>query len=334
MLDVNNIDLLSRYLCDHGFAGDPSQLTITPLSGGVSNTVIKVYSPRGVFVLKQALRKLKVKAEWISDLERIHVEKQVLRFLARVIPGYTPALIFEDDGNYVFMMESAPEQASNWKQLLMKGELKTSVAGMCGQFLGLVHQVTGGSVEARQLFSEKKYFRQLRVEPFFEYLKPMHPALEDVLEQHIEKTWARRDCLVFGDYSPKNILVWEQRIMPIDFEVAHMGDASFDIGFITCHLLLKSLHFPERMDDFHALAAAVLDGYFGARPVDRTVVEAEAVMQLAFLMLARVDGKSPVEYIVEDDEKQRVRRIANRIIQDGLDNYGQVMALVRAETKR
>jgi hypothetical protein len=88
------------------------------------------------------------------------------------------------------------------------------------------------------------------------------------------------------------------------------------------------------MDDFHGLVVAVLDGYFGARPIERAVKDAEAVAQLAFLMLARVDGKSPVEYIVEEDEKQRVRKIAYRIIQDGLRNYGEVMALIRAEIKQ
>jgi hypothetical protein len=43
-------------------------------------------------------------------------------------------------------------------------------------------------------------------------------------------------------------------------------------------------------------------------------VESRAASLLPGLFLARIDGKSPVEYIVDDDQKNKVRRTAHALL--------------------
>jgi tRNA A-37 threonylcarbamoyl transferase component Bud32 len=295
------------------------------LGGGVSNIVARIKSDLGVYVLKQALPRLKVKVEWLSDVERAHVEKKVLELLPTIVPGQTPALVFDDPDNFLFMMESAPDGAMNWKQLLMKGECDNRVASQAGQFLGEVHAKTKGVKEIATLFDERKYFHQLRIDPFFFYLMSTYPEIGSLIQAHIAGTWSRRECLVFGDYSPKNILVFNDRIMPIDFEVAHYGDPSFDLGFLWAHLVLKAIHFSDYR--YVELLDYSLKGY-QMTITPEVGFEERAVQQLGYLLLARMDGKSPVDYFNSQEKKDIVRKMGKTIIMNGSLKLKEVSELV------
>ncbi|HEV3009321.1 MAG TPA: aminoglycoside phosphotransferase family protein, partial [Burkholderiales bacterium] len=73
------------------------------------------------------------------------------------------------------------------------------------------------------------------------------------------------------------------------------------------HLLLKCLWVPKArssfLDCFDALSAAYLKGASLEKLEERTA------SLLPALLLARVDGKSPVEYLTEED-KRHVRAVA------------------------
>lgn len=119
------------------------------------------------------------------------------------------------------------------------------------------------------------------------------------------------DC----DYSPKNILVYKEDIIVIDFEVIHYGDASFDLGFLTTHLLLKSFKAWKFRDSYYHVLRETVDGYFSCVKFEkRCDVEQLAVNQLAWIMLARIDGKSPAEYITDEREKQLIRYASKEIL--------------------
>jgi 5-methylthioribose kinase len=326
MLDVNNFIELKGYLKHNGLASDETSIVIDPLPGGVSCTVLKITTDKGRYVLKQALTKLKVKQEWLSDIERTNVEKQALKFLPSVIPNTTPALVFEDEANFLFLMDCAPDGSENWKQLLMSGECNPAVASTIGEILGDLHQRTHDHPEAMRLFGEKKYFVQLRVDAFFGFLKQVHPDLSPAIDRHMAQCLSLETSLVTGDYSPKNILVNGAQVIPIDFEVIHYGDSSFDLGFLTTHLTLKSIYFSQRADDYVALLRKAVEGYFSrVHFMDRRVLEKRAVQQLAWIMLARVDGKSPAEYITADSDKDLIRKTSRLIISSDMDKYEQVI---------
>jgi len=331
MIDASDQHILKNYIVDHGLASSPEKLEIEYLGGGVSNIVARIRSDQGVFVLKQALAKLKVKVEWLSDVERALVEKKVLQFLPQVIPGKTPRLIFDDPDNFLFIMESAPEGSLNWKQLLMQGDCDSEVAIQVGGFISEVHDKTKFNAEIALMFEERKYFHQLRIAPFFAYLVSSYPNLEKQINEHIEETWARRECLVLGDYSPKNILVYQDKIIPIDFEVAHYGDPSFDLGFLWTHLVLKGVHFSDIR--FIDLIQDTWKGY-RTKAMDLAIIEERGIRQLGFLLLARMDGKSPVEYYNSEEKKEIIRRLGQNIIINRPSQIAEVSDLVLQEIQK
>jgi hypothetical protein len=50
------------------------------------------------------------------------------------------------------------------------------------------------------------------------------------------------------------------------------------------------------------------------------------------LLLARVDGKSPVEYLVEESDKATVRRVGRALLAKPVDALTQVAQAWRRET--
>jgi 5-methylthioribose kinase len=326
MLDVNNFSILKEYLSERNIIDSNYPVLIQSLPGGVSNSVLKISCDRGQFVLKQALPKLKVAGEWVSDVARSNVEKQALEFLYRIIPGTTPGLLYEDESNYLFIMECAPESSVTWKSLLLKQNCNPSLAKKIGNILGRLHQNTHNLQEARELFGNKKYFHQLRIEPFFEFLKCKYPDLKKNIDQHIAICLERESSIVIGDYSPKNILVCDEQVVVIDFEVIHYGDTSFDLGFLTTHLLLKSLHAWKLRHSYYDILQATVDGYFSCiQFAKRADLELQCIQQLAWILLARVDGKSPIEYISEEKDKQLIRYASREILNNNMKTYKEVI---------
>ncbi|MEO8960482.1 MAG: aminoglycoside phosphotransferase family protein [Ginsengibacter sp.] len=334
MLDVNNFILLKRYLTDRGIISGSAPIFIETLSGGISNSVLKISSGKSQFVLKQALHQLRVNTEWFSDVARSNVEKQALKFLPNIIPGITPQLIYEDESNYLFIMECAPESSVTWKSLLMRQDCNERIARKVGMILGRLHERTHDLQEAQELFRNKKFFYQLRIEPFFEFLQWKHPDFKSEINQHIAHCLESESSVVIGDYSPKNILVNEENVMVIDFEVIHYGDSSFDLGFLTTHLLLKSLKFGKFRRLYYDVLREIVKGYFShVHFSKRADLEALAVQQLAWIMLARVDGKSPIEYITEDSQKELIRVASYEILHNQMKTYEEVIDFFNLKMK-
>ena len=118
--------------------------------------------------------------------------------------------------------------------------------------------------------------------------------------------WRRARTLTLGDFCPKNSFVYGDRMLALDFEVAHWGDPGFDVAFCLNHLLLKALRFREWSPSYVAAARGFWSSYAVVAPgVDET--ELAAARELGVLMLARIDGKSPVEYITDEATKALVR---------------------------
>lgn len=282
------------------------------LGGGVSNAVLRVEPVQGdPFVMKQSLGKLRVEQDWFSDRERIHRECDAIRMLhdADLPPGSVPAIVFEDRDNCIYAMSAAPADARDWKSILMQGVLDPATVQRTGELLASIIRVSRGDTRYRSRFHELRVFDQLRLDAYYRATALRHPDLADYFHQLIHDTEQRDFSLVHGDWSPKNLLVSPGAVMAIDFEVVHYADPAFDAGFLINHLILKSLHL-NRPD----YAQASLQ-FFAALPQDEPWLEPATVRHLAALMLARVDGKSPAEYLAEP-LRQRVRNIAVSLIRD------------------
>ena len=311
-LDIEQQPDLLHYLRQSGHIALDETPAITVLQGGVSNRTVLVERPNGeAWVLKQALAKLRVQVDWFSPVERVHREALGLRWLERIAPpGTITPLIFEDFQHHLIAMAAVPKPHENWKQMLLRGEVKRAHVEQFATLLGTIHR-EGARIrtELEPLFSDRGFFESLRLEPYFGYTASQVPAARPFLLALIEETRAHSETLVHGDYSPKNILVHDNRLVLLDHEVIHFGDPAFDLGFSLTHFLSKAHHLPEYRNDFADAVRVYWTGY-------RNIVidepwaddlEARAVRKTLGVLLARVRGRSPLEYL---DPTERDRQAA------------------------
>jgi len=275
------------------------------LSGGVSGDV--VLTDEGT-VRKQFLPKLKVAMEWLSDPRRVFREIDSLRAWGRIVgPDAVPQVLSVEPQTYTYTMTYA--EGPSWKDLLMAGEVRRSIAHELGRRLSLVHRKP--DAEAARALAGQGFFPELRVEPYYETTAKRHPDLP------IRADFTR-ETLVHGDYSPKNILVHRDGLWVLDHEVAHWGDPAFDLAFMLNHLMIKAMIFADAR--YSDAARAFLDAY-GPDPA----LEARTMYHLAVLMLARVDGKSPLAYLSEE-QRGRIRSHARGRILEPVDRLSRYLA--------
>jgi 5-methylthioribose kinase len=286
---------------------------VRELGGGVSNAVLLAESTTGSIVIKQSLEKLRVAQDWFADPERIHRECDAIRMLGPLLPqGAIPRIVFEDRDNCIYAMTAASEPALPWKSILMeRGIADPEVVAQAGALLGRMIEVTRGARNFAERFGDREVFTQLRLDPYYRSTAARHPDLAGFFDELIAETLHRQYSLVHGDWSPKNLLVSPpSQVIAIDFEVVHYGDPAFDVAFLLNHLVLKSLYLNQP-----ALWRSALNFFDAvARIVSEAWLERAVVRHLGALLLARVDGKSPAEYIQGTPLEPRVRAIARDIV--------------------
>jgi len=294
---------------------DPAALSVRPLGGGVSNTVLLVETPGQRFVLKQALGKLQVEQDWFSDRERIFRESAGIQVLAPHLPnGSVPGIVFEDRQNRLFAMTAAPEGAQTWKSLLMNGAAVDAVARRIAAIQAVMIRISHENTALAEAFGDQTVFGQLRLDPYYRTTALRHPDLKPFFDSLAGEYPDRRISLVHGDWSPKNFLVDGDEVMAIDFEVIHFGDPAFDCAFLLNHLLLKSFHLPARAAELAHLAGVYWRELTRDLPVDTAQLEFRTLRHLGGLLMARIDGKSPAEYLKEEAVRQQVREAARHLI--------------------
>lgn len=301
-LDIEQPEALVAYLKRTGRIEPGEQPLIHPLAGGVSNRTVRVERPTGEsWVLKQALAKLRVPVDWFSSPERVHQEALGLRWLAQLAPaGAIPAFVFEDHDCHLLAMQAVPQPHANWKRLLLAGRLENQHVDQFGRLLAMIHgRAFERRAEIAPIFEDRSIFESLRLEPYYGYTAAQVPAGATFLHDLINETRARRLTLVHGDYSPKNILIYQGQLILLDHEVIHFGDPAFDLGFSLTHFLSKAHHLPAQ----RALFADAARRYWLV--YRRTLgdlawggdLETYAIRHTLACLLARVAGRSALEYL-------------------------------------
>jgi aminoglycoside phosphotransferase (APT) family kinase protein len=293
---------LIGYLRERGHVKKDENPRITVLAGGVSNRTVLVERGNGTaWVLKQALAKLRVASDWFSSPERIHREAMGLRWLSQLTPpGAIPRLIFEDHESHFLAMEAVPMPHENWKTMLLRGEIDRDAVEQFGRLLGGIHrQARARREELEPVFRDRSFFESLRLEPYYAYSATQTAEAGAFLWNLIDETRAARLTLVHGDFSPKNILVRNHGLVLLDHEVIHWGDPAFDLGFSLTHFLSKAHHLRAHRGKFSEAAHLYWKSY------DDTSCEERAVRHTLGCLLARVDGRSPLEYLNADERRRQ-----------------------------
>ena len=310
---LDSFEKVKQYLIIEGLVHFDDEVHVAHLPGGVSCRVWKIIRNTDQWVLKQALPKLDVEADWFSDVERIHREHEVMQQIDLLVPdSKIPKVLHVDYRNHVYMMTFVRDASETWKSQMMRGVFNPESAKSAAVLLRKIHEFSPKIDEKHQLeFKDQSYFIQLRIEAFHRFLIQKYPDLQGDIDRLIEELTLEKTCLVHGDFSPKNMLVQANgEIVLLDFEVAHWGNPVFDVAYCLGHLMLKGWHL-HKWDEIFELMILFLDSY-GLKVKN-------LIPHLGLMLLARMDGKSPVNYIQDPKLKDQIRAIAIDWIRNGTE---------------
>ena len=296
------------------------------LTGGVSSDIWRIDLPSGPICVKRALAKLHVAADWHAPIERNRYEARWMRHANAAAPGTAPALLGQDETSGALAMQYlSPSDYKLWKTELHAGHAEPDFAASVATRLVSIHATTAADPSVAAEFPTDEIFFDIRLEPYLIATARAHPDLAAPLNKLVATTRANKRALVHGDVSPKNILVGRDGPVFLDAECAWWGDPAFDLAFCLNHLLLKCLWTPSARARFLACFDSLVAAYRAGitwEPAD--ALEGRAARLLPGLFLARVDGKSPVEYITTEIDRNHVRRAARKLLTDPLDHLGAV----------
>ncbi len=289
--------------------------SVRPLTGGVASDIALVELGDKSICIKFALPKLKVAADWRAPVHRNAAEYAWLKFAADVAPECAVRVLGHSEERHGFAMEHVSgDGVYLWKSALLSEAPDRGEARAVGNLLGRLHAASASAGFDRNGFDNGGDFLALRIEPYLNYTAQRHPALAAPMKRMAEALHARQAVLIHGDASPKNVLFRTGNPILIDAECATMGDPSFDLAFCMNHLLLKAIHLHRARAQCLAKVLEFWEAYephVTWEPVAE--IEARTCALLPMLFLARVDGKSPVEYLSEP-EREVVRSLAQPLI--------------------
>lgn len=329
-MDQNQQELLAA-LRRMDLVADDEAPEFTPLTGGVSSDIWRVNLARGPICVKRALAQLRVEAEWRAPVERNASEVAWIEAARRVVQSCAPKILGHDPEAGLFAMEFFdPKRYRLWKNELRDGNVVLSHAASVGETLGRIHAATAADPECAEKFANDLIFYDIRLEPYLVATGQAHPDLADTFARLVQVTAETRRVLVHGDVSPKNILIGPDGPVFLDAECAWFGDPAFDLAFCLNHLLLKCLWSPDStvllLDSFGVLAARYLARVDWEDPAG---LDARTAQLLPGLLLARIDGKSPVEYLTDENDRNTVRNAARAMLDGPVESLGEIRAYWR-----
>jgi 5-methylthioribose kinase len=307
----------------------PGPAHVETLGWGVSNLVLRVVTPERNFIVKQSRPQLRTRDAWYSDLERIYREQEVMEVLHGLLPEPTvPKVLFSDRDNYLFAMSHAPAEARVWKKSLLARQIDPALAEHAGRILAQTHEQTAQCPRTIERFGDRKVFFQLRVDPFYVRVQERRPEVAAAIDPIVHRLMTVSEALCHGDYSPKNILTHDRGFTLVDYETAHLGDPTMDLGFFLSHLVLKAVRHWDIRDQFFDLTRAFWRRYAaGVHFRPPAELQARGIEHFAVCALARIDGTSPVDYLPEESKREAVRQIGRRVLFEKPESWERVLSI-------
>ena len=278
--------------------------------------VLAVTTSSKKLVLKQALAELKVSEKWEADQRRAIVEADAIELFNKLSPDQVPKLVFLDPQRFILVLERVPVGSTVWKSDLLAGVINPDIGGALGKTLASWHNFGEITPSAKIKFMEDSLFEQLRIDPFYRFVAAKNPQIEVAIRKLINELEGDKTTIVHGDFSPKNIMVaMNDDVYILDFEVTHVGNPVFDLAFLIAHLVCKFFRAEDRLQAklLANTANTFVKEYEKLRAISPSVAK-----HAALIALARVEGKSPVNYLSADQQK-KLQSFTKAILADKSD---------------
>jgi Phosphotransferase enzyme family len=310
-------------------------VAVVPLTGGVASDIARVELGSRQFCVKFALGKLRVAASWHAPVHRNRAEYAWLGFAQSVKHGCAPGLHGCSETLHGFAMDYlSGGDVYLWKSAMLEGASHGEESAGVAAVLGSIHAASAQPAFDRSPFENRDDFLAIRLEPYLSFTSTRHACIAERLNELASRFHKADIALVHGDVSPKNILIRSGTPVFLDAECATMGDPAFDVAFCLNHLIIKALHLPASRNALLKSVPVFWNAY--AAQVsweDAGAVGARVAELIPALMLGRVDGKSPVEYL-NDEERHTLRTIAIPLIADPPGSVEDLVELLRQALKR
>ena len=318
-------ETVGDYLIALGLVESSGAVEAHELGGGVSNVVLAVTSERDGMVVKQSLPRLRVDQEWLAKRERVADRSRGVEACRRAERG-------------------CRARSSRRRRRALRDRHRSGSRRMAKLEGRLARRATPTRAVAARLGGPARHLaprdgRRSRDRPSIRRRRGLRAAPGRSVPPDGDGTVAqleRSDRPVrrsdAGDARvprPRRLLAEERprrrrRAVGLDFEVAHVGDPVFDLAF---------MHEPPDAEgdprpDCTSMATAQLRARLLRRRTyaeagDRARVRAagSASASPGCLMVARVDGKSPAEYLTES-ERLVARSLGSRLLAEpALDRW-------------
>ena len=313
-------------LLELGLITAADDIHATALTGGVASDIAKVTVGNKTYCVKFALHKLKVKADWFAPIQRNRAEYAWLKFASEVNPDGAVELFGQSDAMNGFVMTFINETDSYlWKDNLLAELPDKQEAILVGGALGRIHAASIQEGFDKCAFMNSDDFHTLRIEPYLLHTAKQHTDISSGIENVSAELNRSEQVLIHGDVSPKNIMFRSGHPVILDAECATMGDPSFDVAFCLNHLILKAIHLAQSRKRYIDNAQELWRTYELHVKWEATAdFEFRLCRLLPMLMLARVDGKSPVEYLTSV-QQNLVRSISRHYIFSPVDQVTELL---------
>lgn len=297
------------WLRDRNWIVCDSEDDVMPLTGGVSSSVWRIDGPRGSVCVKQSLSQLKVAQQWLVSTKRTQYEYLWLQYARHCAPDFVPKVLDYNEGKQTLVLEYLPSKTYTlWKPELLAGRSIAGVSESLGHNLGRLHRIAAADPSIAEDFDSLDLFEALRVAPYFRALEEPYPELKASLSALIHSLEQHRRTLIHGDVSPKNIFAGPKGAVLLDAECATLGDPAFDVAMLLSHLFLKGAYRSQQVSVYCDEAKTFWQSYVSEVDWEpHAAIERRVCALIPAFMLARLDGKSPVEYLSDTAQSTIVR---------------------------